>query len=269
MKNMKFDFFGSVVNNIQLEILEHGHFFGDEAWKHYNVTSPFNRLYFVIDGEAHIENEYHRVPLKKGNVYLVPLHSTYDYICNSLIEKFYLHFRVELFEGHDIFENVNHCMSMSIDESSINIMIDKVKNNDVRDMVYCKAFFFEIISQFIRPLPGDMDRQVDTALKYHRLYQFIKSNCFAGTSIKQFAEHMNMSASSLVKSFKRDNGYTLKSYINGRIIEKAKEKLLLTDMSIKEIASQLKFSDEFYFSRFFKRYSGISPKEYRLRNRLK
>ncbi|NSW89572.1 MAG: helix-turn-helix transcriptional regulator [Firmicutes bacterium] len=52
------------------------------------------------------------------------------------------------------------------------------------------------------------------------------------------------------------------------IIHKAKEELLTSNSSIKEIAYKLKFSDEFYFSRFFKKHTGIPPSKYRIQNKL-
>jgi len=43
----------------------------------------------------------------------------------------------------------------------------------------------------------------------------------------------------------------------------AKKQLHLTHKSIKEIAFDLNFEDEFYFSRFFKKNVGLSPKHFR------
>ena len=43
----------------------------------------------------------------------------------------------------------------------------------------------------------------------------------------------------------------------------AKKKLHLTYKSIKEIANELGFEDEFYFSRYFKKLTNVSPKTFR------
>lgn len=61
------------------------------------------------------------------------------------------------------------------------------------------------------------------------------------------AKQMNMTVSALSKGFKRDTGSTLKEYMYQKKIEKAKEKLLLTDLNIKEIAHSLGFEEEFFF----------------------
>ena len=51
--------------------------------------------------------------------------------------------------------------------------------------------------------------------------------------------------------------------IGERIIMEAKRELYLTSKPIKEIAYILGFKDEFYFSRFFKRNTDVSPQLYR------
>ena len=79
----KFDFFNKIFANLDFEVLDFGHYFGTSDWKHYNITSSFNRLYFVLDGEGYIRNSKEETILKPGMVYLVPLNSTYDYICND------------------------------------------------------------------------------------------------------------------------------------------------------------------------------------------
>jgi AraC family transcriptional activator of pobA len=51
--------------------------------------------------------------------------------------------------------------------------------------------------------------------------------------------------------------------ISERLIFEAKKQLHLTKQSIKEIAYNLQFEDEFYFSRVFKKFTKVSPKVFR------
>ena len=52
-------------------------------------------------------------------------------------------------------------------------------------------------------------------------------------------------------------------YLNHFRIEQAKELLCQTELSIKNISIDVGFSDEFYFSRLFKKSVGVSPQHYR------
>ena len=52
-------------------------------------------------------------------------------------------------------------------------------------------------------------------------------------------------------------------YVNHLKLQKACQYLMFTSMRIKEIAAQIGMFDPFYFSRFFKKQMGMSPKQYR------
>jgi YesN/AraC family two-component response regulator len=56
---------------------------------------------------------------------------------------------------------------------------------------------------------------------------------------------------------------TMTNLISERIIIEAKRELYLTNKTVKEIAYDLGYDDEHYFSRFFKNNAEISPKTYR------
>ncbi len=65
--------------------------------------------------------------------------------------------------------------------------------------------------------------------------------------------------------FKQKTGYTPKAYLNNLRIEKAKE--LLSDKTgnynVKQTAAACGFNDQYYFSRMFKRETGVSPNRYK------
>ncbi len=63
--------------------------------------------------------------------------------------------------------------------------------------------------------------------------------------------------------FKKETGQSPIEYINKYRAEKACILLKNTDKSITQIAQQVGFDDSNYFSRIFKKYIGISPREYR------
>lgn len=67
----------------------------------------------------------------------------------------------------------------------------------------------------------------------------------------------------LAKITKAHFNKTLSSLINERIIIEAKRELYLTDKTVKQIADELGYEDEYYFSRFFKVNADVSPQLYR------
>jgi AraC-like DNA-binding protein len=49
--------------------------------------------------------------------------------------------------------------------------------------------------------------------------------------------------------------------------QEALQLVISTDLKLKEIVERLRFTDEFYFSRFFQKLNGVSPSRYRARFR--
>lgn len=78
-----------------------------------------------------------------------------------------------------------------------------------------------------------------------------------------YAKKQNISAKRLDEITKKALGKTITYLIHERLILEAKNLLHLTDMSVKEIAYELGFSDPPYFYRFFKKHEGTSPEKIR------
>lgn len=86
-------------------------------------------------------------------------------------------------------------------------------------------------------------------------------------SLDFYASKMNLSIQHLCFIIKNETGKTLKDILAEFVIRDAQNRLLFTGMSIQEIAYSLNFADQSFFGRYFKRYSGVSPRTFRkLRN---
>ncbi|SDN01403.1 AraC-type DNA-binding protein [Paenibacillus sp. yr247] len=80
---------------------------------------------------------------------------------------------------------------------------------------------------------------------------------------KSIAKRHHISVSTLRRVVSEYTGYPLNAYIHRLKIAEAKNILLNTDNTVKEIADSLGYRDVFYFSRLFKKYVGVSPLFYR------
>ena len=96
-----------------------------------------------------------------------------------------------------------------------------------------------------------------------KLKDAIEENFKTRHSASEYADLLYISPKSLAKITKSHFNKTLSSLINERIIIEAKRELYLTDKTVKEIAYELGYEDEFYFSRFFKTNTDLSPQLYR------
>ena len=99
--------------------------------------------------------------------------------------------------------------------------------------------------------------------------QLIEENFTKEKNVSPYAEMLNMNPSCLNELTKRTTGITAGELIRNRVIDETKKLLYSSKMSGKEIAYELGFDDPAYFSRFFKKYTGITLKEFRDNSRKK
>jgi AraC family transcriptional regulator of arabinose operon len=92
------------------------------------------------------------------------------------------------------------------------------------------------------------------------------SNCmYQSFDGRKIAERNHISLSTLRRHIKNSTGYSLHEFVNRLKVAEAKNLLLNTELRVKEVAKMLGYEDIYYFSRLFKKYSGISASDFRSR----
>lgn len=82
-------------------------------------------------------------------------------------------------------------------------------------------------------------------------------------SVQFLSEKLNMSPQYMRSLLKSLTGQTTQQIIHEKLIEKAKEKLSTTDLTVSEIAYELGFEHSQSFNKLFKSKTDISPLEFR------
>ncbi|WET02984.1 helix-turn-helix transcriptional regulator [Flavobacterium sp. YJ01] len=91
----------------------------------------------------------------------------------------------------------------------------------------------------------------------------IEDNFRIKHSASEYADMLHVTPVVLARAAKNHFNMTLSDLITERIIVEAKRELYLTNKTVKEIAYELGYDDEYYFSRVFKGKTDISPQLYR------
>ncbi len=105
------------------------------------------------------------------------------------------------------------------------------------------------------------------SIRISRVKEYIEENYWRKLTMDELARIAHTSPFYLSHIFKETEGLTLGKYIEKIRIEKAKELLAKTNLSITEISTRVGFSDSNYFSARFKKVVGISPRAYRNNSR--
>lgn len=93
--------------------------------------------------------------------------------------------------------------------------------------------------------------------------KYMEQNIRTSLSVSQIAKHFLLSESGLKKLFARDVGCGVTDFFNNMKIEKAKEYIRENEMNFTQISDELGFSSIHYFSRLFKKKTGMTLTEYR------
>ncbi len=100
--------------------------------------------------------------------------------------------------------------------------------------------------------------------KLRKVFAYIKLHCKENITLDELCAISNFSRQHLIRIFRSEYGMTPKAYILNYRINSAKE-LFYRDptLSVKEVAYELGFEDQHYFSRIFSKVTGQTPSEYK------
>ncbi len=93
--------------------------------------------------------------------------------------------------------------------------------------------------------------------------QYLSENFLEKITIDELAFLFGTNRATLCREFKNAYGRTIGEYLNDKKISHAKEQISTTDKTFTEIAYDMNFETIHYFTRFFKKQTGKTPKEYR------
>lgn len=179
----------------------------------------------------------------------------YDYFGYAVHEALHLSEKEEkMLIG--IIKNIRQEYQSNIDKYSQDVIIAQIE----LFLTYAERFYNR---QFIT-------RKISNHYILERLEQLLEGYFTADSLAKKglptvhyIAENLNVSPNYLSGLLKLHTGQSTQQHIHNKLIEKAKEKLSTTDLSISEIAFELGFEHQQSFSKLFKTKTNISPLEFR------
>ena len=92
---------------------------------------------------------------------------------------------------------------------------------------------------------------------------FFNENYNTKISIDDEAARLHMSPCWFIKNFKQIIGMTPMQYIVSKRLSMAKNLLISSNLPLSEISEMIGYDNPLYFSRLFKKHSGITPSDYR------
>lgn len=142
--------------------------------------------------------------------------------------------------------------------------IYKEYRSDSPNINIMRAYFNAILTELQLHKSVEIKEEFSAAAKITRaFFELVKKNIYKSVNLAQYAEILNISPNHLNKCVKLQTGESAQTYIDRLKIIEIKYLLYQTELSISDIADKLGFYDISYFSRFFKKHEGVSPREFR------
>lgn len=118
-----------------------------------------------------------------------------------------------------------------------------------------------LLSYYIEKFPS---KTVETEGYVFRACRYIETHiCDRSFGVKDVVEALKIDRSHLYRLFKDETGVSVGQYITQCRMSRAENLLAKSDMSVKDVAYSVGYSDQMYFSRMFKKVNGRTPTAFR------
>ena len=238
----------------------------DKQFSMTNTPREQNGLLICVGGEIEYKTDDCVLKVKSGDIIYLPKGSKYTVYFGtdaSPVTSYLINFSMSDNDGELIFGDKPQKLLSSADYlaksfKQIAFVFSSANNRSFEIQSHLYRLFNKILSQKYtvqnETIPDAIAKAVTLLEDYRNL------------SIAEIADKCAVSETYLRKSFKKYLNISPNEYRIKTRIEKAKNLLLNSEMSVKEITYLLGFYDEAYFYKIFKSETGLTPKQYKTEN---
>lgn len=229
------------------------------------------QILYVTAGKAHffLDEEYVEVTAGHMVLYQPKELQRYVYYGTDQTEVFWVHFTgsnvKNILRGYGI-PLTGHVFYTGQFPEYQNLFLKMIQ-----ELQTCSLHYEELLALHLRHLLILISRHLSSG---HKLADYVQSEIEA--AIRYFSEHYNTdividtyaasihrSTAWFIRGFKKYTGMTPMQYIISVRIENAQRLLCTQDYNVTEVAAIVGYDNPLYFSRLFKKQTGISPTDYR------
>lgn len=250
---------------------------------------PFRTDFFTMgiceEGECNVQINLHDQTFKKNDFIFippesllqVPTHSSSFRVRAVLVSKEW--FRDVILVKENLlpffFKIAEHPYISLGEEKVKNLMhyfeIIRVNILTEKDNIYIKnimvgllrSLFYNVYSKFAA---ANKDRNAPKSRKeivFQNFYKLLMENFKKERNVEFYAEKLFITSKHLSSTVKNVSGHSPSKWISSLVIQETKLQLQTTNRSMQEIANDLNFPNQSFFSKYFRHYTGQTPKEYR------
>ena len=254
------------MQGLRMEISDHRYVRANAAWwKGRQVCSPYSRLYLIAGGDGWISQNDKQVRLQSEYAYFIPAGLTFDYGCDTMIEKLYFHIHLIKPDGYDLVQNAAHIAACPMEAGWLAHTMAIYQSSRWMDAVALQRCLYDVLVPLLEQYPAQNQPIPLYSNLTEQAMQYVQQHLSAHLPVHDMAAALFVSESTLTRTFRHETGRTIRQYAEDMLMTTAQKLLSETDRSLGDISEALGFRDRFYFSRRFRQRFNEPPSEYRKR----
>ena len=144
--------------------------------------------------------------------------------------------------------------------------LPEITRKELSDIAAIIYNYFDVLTETLsEDIMAELGESSSLSLS-ESICKYISSNYMHDISLNSISEKLFLNPSHVARTFKKETGGTVMTYINNIRCNRAADMLKNTNIPIKSIAANVGITDANYFARLFKKVKGISPEGYRKMN---
>lgn len=236
-----------------------GEFHSSGEWIHPKRRINSFEIILVLEGTVYIAEEAQEYVIQKNQLLILePFKEHYGYKTVSEPTAFYwFHFFTDLeislksYTGTDIYE-IKQLMKKLL----------HISNTPTYSRAAADSIGLLVYEELKRL---SSEENVSNQVLAVQITEYIRNNIKKDITISDIARHLGYNSDYIGKYFKKSHGVSLKKYLAEQRLKLAKDLLLTTNMSVKQISVELGYSEENPFIKFFTYHEKISPAAFKAR----
>ncbi len=236
---------------------------------------PVNRL-LLIFADSGRDDSYIRdlatgklFPMRRGHAYFIPCRHEIDQHQTGELHFVSFQFNLDLFYGFDIMAKFPECRVID-NPALIAAAMALIRRADIpAALCGINELIYHLCSQWLAEKPDILRQHMRSGQKYEPILDFVEKHGDAQTTVGMLADMDHVRQDVFSRRFTRELQISPKEFIIRTLVRKASLLLGGSAIPVKEVADRLNFNSEYYFSRFFKLHTGMSPREFQRHNGIK
>lgn len=278
-----------------------GHVTFDKPWSHAKRSINEYVLFIMQSGDMFIEENGTKYHLVKGDILLLEPNKTHVGYEKSKCSYYYIHFKydsINLIDAYSFEETAKKMVAkrnlsltdniFAYEESSENICFlpknyhyEKISELtyillESHNIFYKKyEFYKKLVSLKLLEIFIRISREFTTTeleklelnfpksfIKVRKIVNYLNNEYTNQISSKNIEKIFELNYDYLNREFKKMTGYTILNYLNLVRINKSKDLMNTSNLNFAEIGYSVGIMDPYYFSKLFKKYTGVTATEF-------